>query len=155
MTVSIRRATLADVEALVALERDFPSDRLSRRNFCHLLTRANADVHVCLHARHVIGNAVVLYRRGGHAARLYSIVVSPAARGRGAASALLRAAETGARRRHCERVTLEVRPGNNAAIRLYEKFGYAMTRRIAGFYQDGRDALRFERTLRAGKPRRR
>ncbi len=41
--LSLRRARLADLAALVRLEECFPSDRLSRRNFRHLLKHGNAD----------------------------------------------------------------------------------------------------------------
>jgi [ribosomal protein S18]-alanine N-acetyltransferase len=149
MTVSIRRATRADVEALVALERDFPSDRLSARHFRHLLTRANADVHVAVRRTRMVGNVVLLYRRGNAAARLYSLVVASGERGRGIARTLLRAAEKAARRHGCDTMRLEVRPDNKAALRLYEKSGYRTVRRISGFYEDGTDALRLERALRA------
>lgn len=142
-----RRAARTDLPALLELERVFPGDRLSRRNFEHLLNGAHADVWVCTADRRVIGNAVVLYRRGTRSARLYSIVVAPQARGAGVASTLIRAVEASARRRGCERVSLEVRTDNRAALALYQKRGYGVVRRITGFYDDGQDALRLERAL--------
>lgn len=144
-----RRATLQDLEQLLALERDFPSDRLSRRSLRRLLTQATADVWVCTAGDHVLGDAVVLYRAAGKTARLYSLVTDAKARGRGVATALLKAVEAAARRRGVGRLCLEVRPDNVAAIKLYEKFGYRLVRRIEQFYEDGRDALRFERVLTA------
>ena len=146
---TIRRARMADLEPLVQLERLFPSDNLSRRSFRHLLTRAHADVWVCVRAERMIGNAVVLYRAGSRSARLYSVVIDPAERGRGIARDLVKRAHDAARRRCCTQLHLEVRPDNTAAIRLYRKLGYRETRRIARFYEDGADALRFEATLAA------
>jgi [ribosomal protein S18]-alanine N-acetyltransferase len=143
LRLTIRRARLSDLEPLVQLERLFPSDALSRRNFRHLLTRARADVWVAAHGAHLLGNAVVLYRRGSAGARLYSLVVDPAVRGRGIAGRLLLQAQAAARRRRCSRLQLEVRPRNRAAIRLYRRFGYTLTGRLEAFYQDGTDALRF------------
>ncbi len=150
-TVAYRRATLRDLDALLALERDFPGDRLSRRGFRHLLTNANAEVYVGVANDRVIGNAVVLYRNGAKCARLYSIVVASSARGCGVATALIRAVEAAARRRGAERVCLEVRTDNAAAIRLYEKLGYRATRRIKRYYDDGQDALRFEGVVHASR----
>ncbi|MFL6622820.1 MAG: GNAT family N-acetyltransferase [Sulfurifustis sp.] len=142
-----RLANRTDLPALLELERSFPGDRLSRRSFEHLLNGAHADVWVCAAGERVIADAVVLYRRGTRSARLYSIVVAHEARGSGVASALLRTLEATARRRGCERVSLEVRTDNRAALALYEKRGYRVVRRIAGFYEDGQDALRLERVL--------
>jgi [ribosomal protein S18]-alanine N-acetyltransferase len=153
--VVIRRATLADLEPLVALERLFPTDRLSRRNFRHLLTRANADVFVCADGDGLLGNAVVLYRAHARRARLYSLVVAPAARGRGIAGRLLRHAEGAVRAHRCSTLYLEVRPSNTAARRLYKKFGYRMMRRVSRFYDDGTDALCLEQQLRPPPTRRR
>src|SRR3546814_15818447 len=51
----IRNAELGDIPALVAMEeRSFDSDRLSRRNFRHLLTRGKA---ACLVEEEEIGRA--------------------------------------------------------------------------------------------------
>ena len=114
----IRGATRADLDALLALEAQFPSDRLSRRSFHHLLTRAQARVLVYQDGDTLAGNAVVLYRRGQHAARLYSLVVHPTFQRRGIAGALLRAAEHDAQQRGCAALRLEVRADNSAAARL-------------------------------------
>ncbi len=148
-TLAYRRATLRDLDALLALEQDFPSDRLSRRSFRHLLTRGHADVWICVAGERVVGNAVMLYRAASKTARLYSIVTDGKTRGRGIATTLLKTVEAAAQRRAIERVSLEVRPDNMAAIKLYEKFGYRLARRIKGFYDDGQDALQFERALAA------
>lgn len=144
-----RQARLRDLEALLALERDFPSDRLSRRSFRHFLTRGNAEVWVCTAGDRVIGDAVVLYRAASKAARLYSIVTDPKTRGHGVATVLLETVEAAARRRRVGRLCLEVRPDNVAARKLYEKFGYRLARRIKRFYEDGQDALRLERAITA------
>lgn len=148
-TLAYRRGTLRDLDALLALEQDFPSDRLSRRRFRHFLTRGNADIWVCVAGDRVVGNALMLYRAATKTARLYSIVTDPKMRGRGVARTLLQTIEAAARRRGTARVCLEVRTDNVAAIKLYEKFGYRLARRIKRFYEDGQDALRFERALTA------
>jgi [ribosomal protein S18]-alanine N-acetyltransferase len=51
-----------------------------------------------------------------------------------------------------EQFTLEVRTSNDAAIRLYEKFGFRSAGRRRGYYHDNReDALIMWRTSRAGE----
>jgi ribosomal protein S18 acetylase RimI-like enzyme len=143
----VRPARLDDVPALLTLEAIFRSDRLSRASFRHLLTRGHADVLVYARGTQLLGNAVVLYRRGTRGARLYSLVTHPAQRGRGIGQLLLAAAERVARRHRCTEMRLEVRPANRAAIRLYGGRGYEMRQRIARFYEDGTDALRFVKAL--------
>lgn len=52
------------------------------------------------------------------------MLVSPQRRGVGIGSALLQAAIDRARMRHAHKLTLQVWPHNEAAVRLYEKFGF-------------------------------
>ncbi|MCB1803210.1 MAG: ribosomal-protein-alanine acetyltransferase, partial [Gammaproteobacteria bacterium] len=69
---SIRTATTADVDALAALEdRCFYDDRISRRQFRHLLTRGHAALFVAEHGDAMVGSLVLLFSRGTSTARLY------------------------------------------------------------------------------------
>lgn len=148
----IRQAIPADLRALVALERRaFTTDHLSPRQYRHHLTNPRALVLAAVDAGGLLGKAVVFFRKGSDSARLYSIAVDDAARGRGIAKALLRAAERGARVRGCARLRLEVNQLNAGAIALYEKLGYRRFGAYAGFYEDGADAWRYEKALRIGK----
>ena len=58
-------------------------------------------------------------------ARILSIAVAPEARGQGVASQLIGAAMDYFRTQDVTRVRLEVRPDNLAAMRVYEKWGFA------------------------------
>ena len=71
-----------------------------------------------------------------------TIGVLPAYRSRGIASALLAECET---RLNVVRIRLSVRLGNTRAIQLYEKFGYQRVDIWPNYYQDGTDALVFEK----------
>lgn len=133
--------------ALLRLEAAFPGDRLGRRSFRHLLTRGHADLLVYERRGEVVGDAVLLYRRGQSCARLYSLVVHPDQRGRGIGRALIEAAERTARARRCIELRLEVRVGNKSAQRLYRRLGYLPAGRIEDFYQDHAPALRFRKRL--------
>lgn len=143
-----RRATLADLESLVALEHaTFATDRISRRQWRHHIGSANASVLVAGGTGAIDAAAVVFYRRNARNARLYSLAVATRARGTGLGKALLAAAETDARAHGCRSMHLEVRTDNGAAITMYERAGYARTARVTSFYEDSGDAWRYAKSL--------
>ena len=148
--VTVRRAERSDIEALLELEMGFPGDRMSRSSLVRLLGRDSADVWVAEADGKVMGDAIVLFRRGFESARLYSMVVNPAYRGRGIARRLLEAAEEGARERGAIVMRLEVREDNAAAISLYQAAGYALRGRTADYYEDHSSALRMHKRFVAG-----
>ena len=144
----IRRATLADLDALVALERRaFTTDHLSPRQYRHHLANESACVLAAVDASGLLGKGVVFFRKNSDIARLYSIAVADEARGRGLGEALMSAVELAARERGSKRLRLEVRQDNAGAIRLYERLGFRRFGAYAGFYEDGADAWRYEKTL--------
>lgn len=144
----IRTATLDDLDALVALEREcFSSDRLSRRQFRYMLTKANAAVFVCAGEDRLLGYALLLFSRGTSMARLYSIAVAARARGKGVGRALVEAAEAEARERDCAYLRLEIRKDNAASIGLFRAMGYRQFGEYDDYYEDHMDALRFEKSL--------
>jgi ribosomal-protein-alanine N-acetyltransferase len=145
----IRRATLADLDALVGLERAaFTTDHLSRRQYRKHVQSTSARVIAAVDGAGLLGKAVLFFRRDSDIARLYSIAVAHSARGRGLGEALLLAAERAARRQGARRMRLEVRQDNAAAIRLYERRGYRRIGAYAAFYEDGADAWRYQKDLR-------
>lgn len=148
--IHVRRARPGDLDALVTLEqRVFATDRMSRNALRRLLGSRSARVMVAEIKGRMAGAAVVLFRAGSSVARLYSIGVTPPMCGKGAAVALLAAAERAARRRKCRCMRLEVHVRNRAAIARYRKSGYQPFDRCRSYYEDGGDALRFEKPLRA------
>lgn len=148
-TVSIRSARASDLPSLVAIESLFPSDRMPPRQFRHQLLRGKGRLRVASAGGRVLGYALTMFRTGTRVARLYSIAVHPDARGNGIGAALLDDAERGARRRGCDRLRLEVRVRNRAAIAMYEARGYERFARRVGYYEDGTDAFRFQKQLTA------
>lgn len=144
----IRRADLHDLTTLVEIEkRCFDSDRLSRRNFRHLLTKGHAATLVITRQQVMLGYVMVLFNRGTSLARMYSIAVVPEARGQGLGQELIEAAEQTARDEGCVYMRLEVRRDNQASIELYKKLGYRLFGRHDDYYEDHMEALRFEKLL--------
>jgi ribosomal-protein-alanine N-acetyltransferase len=153
--VRVRVAKDRDLAALVELEhRVFATDRLSRRSLRHFLRSPTAALIVAEgEGGRLAGTAIVLFRPRSAVARLYSIAVAPHMSGRGVAAMLLAKAEAVARRRGCGAIRLEVHQTNHAAIARYHKQGYAEFGRHRRYYEDGGDALRFEKRLAAVRPR--
>ena len=146
--IRIRRAAAADLAALIDLEnRVFTSDRLSARQMRHHLGNPRAAVLVATRSGALAGVAVVFFHASHRIARLYSIAVAADARGLGIGEVLLAAAERLARARGASAMRLEVRTDNAAAHRLYERRGYRHFDMRRGYYEDGRDALRYEKVF--------
>jgi ribosomal protein S18 acetylase RimI-like enzyme len=144
--IRVRKAERGDIDALTELEHCvFATDRLSRRSLQRFLRSPTAEVIVAQHGARLAGTAIVLFRPRSVTARLYSIAVVPDMGGRGVGAMLLAAAEAAAIARDCRAVRLEVHLTNHAAISRYRKSGYREFGRLRGYYEDGGDALRFEK----------
>ena len=89
-------------------------------------------------------------------AGVISLWVDPAARGRGVASALLDAIARWAADGGAEALALSVMPGNDAARRVYERNGFALSDELGSPLPDGGHEIVMIRELRAdpvGRPR--
>ena len=145
----LREAGIDDLEALVRLEKDaFETDRLSRRSLRRFLQGGNDHLLLAETADGIVGYILLLKRRGTRLARLYSLCVDAVSRGQGIAEALVRAGEEAVRQAGCASLRLEVRRDNPAAIRLYTRLGYRQFGTLSDYYEDGTDALRFEKRIR-------
>jgi ribosomal protein S18 acetylase RimI-like enzyme len=146
--IDIRPATRADLAALLKLEQSvFTTDRLSRQSMRRLLQSPTATVLVAETDGCVAGAAVLLFRPRSTVARLYSIGVVPEMARRGVAAALLAAIEAAGIVGRCRCIRLEVHATNAAAIARYRKSGYREFERRRAYYEDGGDAIRFEKPL--------
>jgi ribosomal protein S18 acetylase RimI-like enzyme len=146
--IRVRKAERADLDALTTLEqRVFATDRLSRRSLRRFLSSPTAEVIVAEEGGRLAGTAILLFRPRSLVARLYSLAVAPHMGGRGVGPMLLEAAEAAVLARDCRIIRLEVHVTNNAAIARYRKSGYREFARLRGYYEDGGDALRFEKRL--------
>lgn len=147
--LQLRVATRDDVPALTVLEeRCFATDRLSRRSFLRLVQRETAYLLLAeANDGALLGYCLILFHRGTGMARLYSIAVDPAARGRRVAEQLLAQAEQETANRNRVFMRLEVHVDNSAAIRLYEKLGYKRFGVYHDYYEDHGDALRLQKRV--------
>jgi len=144
---SVRRGRVSDLALLVALEeRSFPvEDRFTPSIWRRLLgpgLRSGSAQILVIEGAGLAGAIVGLIRSGGKTARIYSLAVDPACRGRGLAGILLDALARSAQRRGCHWLSLEVRENNAAALGLYGKLGFVVRARLPGYYTDTEHGLR-------------
>lgn len=146
--VVCRRVGLNRTDDLLALEDAcFPTDRISRRNLRNLLRSPSAYCLGAYHRGELVGSMVILFRSNSRSARVYSLAVSEQARGMGIGRRMMDKAVREARRRGCDRMRLEVRMDNMAAIRLYERLGFVDTQVLPGYYEDGSHAFVMRKEL--------
>lgn len=147
--LTIRPAQLRDLGGLVALENaSFSTDKLSRRSFRHWLTTEHRALLVAEIDQRVAGYILIIYHPGTRLARIYSLAVSPQQRGNGIAKALMTAGEQAAEDDGRLYLRLEVSVDNLPAIKLYETLGFQKFGVYRDYYQDHKDALRYQKRIR-------
>ena len=146
---AIRPAQLDDVPRLLELEAAaFEDDRINRRQYRHLIARANASVRVAeAPDGEIVGSVVVLFSRSTATARIYSVAVAPERRGQGIGRALVEAAEAEAWENERAWLRSEIRRDNEASIRLFESLGYRRFGEHADYYADHMSAWRYEKAI--------
>lgn len=150
-TPTLRPARADDLDALCDLELAcFEGDFFSRRQLQHLLTRAHASTWIAVAADGAaLGYGMLLFRRNSPNARLYSFGVHPDARGAGVGWRLLERLEQEAKERDINKMILEVRADNRAAMRLYRRAGFLPRRWLEDYYDDGCAAWQMDKLLSA------
>jgi len=147
--------TLADLDAIMLLERECFRDPWSRHMYVVDLTQNSLATYLVLrpHSSRAevssptgkeVSEPVLAY--GGfwllmEEAHIATIASHPRWRGCGLAQWLMLALLEAALARGAERSTLEVRVGNVPAQRLYEKLGYEVVGMRPRYYRDGEDGF--------------
>jgi ribosomal-protein-alanine N-acetyltransferase len=138
--IDIVPATLADLDAIDAIERSSFPQPWPRETFAGELGREWARVDLVRRDGRVIG--FCNYWLVTTELHILAIATHPDERGRGIATLLLRHVLDTAIAAGCALATLEVRRTNTAAIALYERAGFKTVHVRARYYQDdGEDAL--------------
>ncbi|MDX1705588.1 N-acetyltransferase [Pseudidiomarina sp.] len=145
----IRPAEVTDLDQLVALEAaTFNYSQIGRRSFRRLLKSPSAALHIALTSeQQLVGYSLLLSRSNSRNWRLYSLATLASTRGTGLGKALLQHAMNYARTQGAGSISLEVKTDNLAAIRLYEKFDFAVIDVLAGYYDEGSDGYRMRHTF--------
>ena len=132
--MTIRTMTAADVDAVAEMESETFSMPWKKDDFAGLLDRADRGCVVAEEEGRLIG--CVVYHNIVGDVDITNVQVKEAFRGRGIATALMKAAIDKAGSIGGKRFTLEVRESNRAAIALYESLGFTTEGRRRGFYSD-------------------
>lgn len=154
---NIRRMTPADLPAVTSLEQQvfkepWPESAYVQEIYHNLNARyfvlefippaALTRRRKSRSARTICGFMGVRVRRGkGH---ISTLAVHPEWQGQGWGEILLIVALEQAVLLKANSVKLEVRVSNEAARRLYAKYGFTLLRRLHRYYRDGEDALLLE-----------
>ncbi len=149
--MTLRRATEADLGAIMALERaSFPADAWSDAMMAAELASAHGHYIVDEEAGRLVGYAGLRAPRGAADADIQTIAVADTARGRGRGRVLLTTLLDEAARRGVRDVFLEVRADNPGAEALYASEGFTEIARRPRYYQpDDVDAVVMQLDLRA------
>ena len=142
-TFQIRRLGYSDLPQVVSIERRAFPTPWSLAMFVLELSKPSGICLAAVRDRRIV--AYLICSRYDTVWHLMNVAVDPVQRRRGLASALLgRLYETIGEQ---GRITLEVRPSNDVAIRLYERDGFRAAGMRRRYYQDnGEDAVIMWRT---------
>ena len=141
---TIRRFKPADMDRVLEIERGcFGKDAYDRKLFAEYERKCGGLFLLAEGSRTVDGYSIacVSGKGGTLIASLESIAVDPRARGKGAASLLLKSTIRRLKLQGVGRITLMVRRSNTVALQFYERRGFTAVRRAPGYYEDGAEGL--------------
>jgi len=132
--IRFRELLPEDAEAVANIERESFPTPWSREDFWREASNDFACYIVALDDAEIIGfgGCWISFEE----AQVTNIALPPVQRGRGLGKALMARLMRAAAARGAERMTLEVRPSNTPALRLYEGLGFAAVGIRKKYYQD-------------------
>ena len=144
-----RIATLADLDALMVLERTiFPDDAWSVDGMTQELSSPHGHFLVVERDAEIVAYGGAHQLPGDDVADIQTIAVTASARGKGVGAALFDELMTWCSGRGAKRVLLDVRADNLVAQKLYQSRGFDTIAVREGYYQPAHvDALVMERRL--------
>lgn len=134
-TRSLMRVSQDDavLEAIAALESDIFEDAWSKREIASTTSQANAICGVIKEGDSVLGYFLSYYVLDE--CELARIAVDKNIRKSGVGQQLFAYMKELCKEKQVERILLDVRESNDAAIRFYEKQGFQVDGRRKGYYQ--------------------
>ncbi len=141
-TVFIKRMLPADIDAVIKIEEaSYGSHHWSKDSFLNEINNELAHYY----SLYTPDGTLAGYAGCWHIleeAHITTIAVAPEFRGQKLGSVLLQRVIDGCYRKKIKYITLEVRVSNQAAINLYQKYGFSSFGTRKGYYQNNNeDAL--------------
>ncbi len=152
MSISIRKATIEDIDVIVKIEESCFIDNWDFDTFYEILTsgssfslnKSNIHIYVATFEDIIIGYICFsINKTVGH---ILNFAVFRDYRNKGVGTKLLKNAINIMRENGCKRIILEVSTINENAISLYKKFGFKNKKILKNYYRMN-DAYRFELIL--------
>ena len=138
--LTFRAMTQDDADAVAEIEEKSFAMPWKREDFWREATNELATYIVC-----ELDGKIIAYAGAWvsfNQAEVMSVAVDPEFRGQGVGTILFGELIKAVKARGATAITLEVRPSNEAAIKLYKSFGLRSVGRRRGYYLDnGEDAL--------------
>ena len=132
----VRAATENDIAEIAMIEQKCFSDPWSENAFRTCITEKSEVTDLfALEASGAVCGFAVFDRTLGNEAELHNIAVAPEMRGKGLSHLLMDAVIGSAQKNNVERIMLEVRASNDAAIALYAKYGFEKVGLRPGYYR--------------------
>jgi ribosomal protein S18 acetylase RimI-like enzyme len=167
-----RRATLADLEAVIALEEACfqPYRRASRASLRRSITSGHQEVWVLDASGAPVRGVVAKGRRESHSLsqapvppgsldalivlwkfpqrwRVYDVCTHPRSQGQGLGHKLMAFAEARAKSQGAAWMSLEADPKEPGLVSWYERQGYAVVDKLPKYYRNGNAAVRMTKRL--------
>ncbi len=137
--VIIRKMDMSDVPYVYEMEKQAFADGFDKSMlYDEILYNAMAHYFIALKEGERIGYYGLWHTDPG--AQILNLVVNDAYRQKGVGKELVSHAIRFCKTKHIDNLTLEVRPSNQAAIRLYESHGFKIAAKRKHYYKDGEDA---------------
>lgn len=139
MDLSIREMKMEDINQILVIEEEAFTVPWSRSAFESEVSHNFLAAYLVAEAEgEILGYGGMWFILDE--AHITNVAVKSGFRGRGVGMAIVKALVEKAAERKIGKLTLEVREGNSAAIRLYEKMGFVTEGRRPGYYRDNHEA---------------
>jgi ribosomal-protein-alanine acetyltransferase len=137
MEIKVENASIRLVDRLYEIEKQcFVQEAFTKQQIIYLLGDCNSIALVARLHGEVVGFAIArvdIHRNTAHG-HIITVDVAPAYRGKGIARKLLSEIEIMLRAKGVPECCLEVREGNVAALRLYQRLGYVKVSKLKMYY---------------------
>jgi len=151
MKLRVKSASVTDLQRLYEIEKEcFSSEAFSMEQLAFLLENPSSISLIALADKEIVGFIIGIVREGlktenvGH---VFTLDVAEKYRRKGIALRLLKELEKKFKEKNVKESILEVKLDNEAAKKLYKKFGYKEILCLKDYYGEGVHGLRLRKVL--------